>query len=131
MIRKKCTILALSVVALTSATGAKRFLKDQEIARAIQGKVADPATDCVNTQRSHPRLFSYGTNLLYRISNDTVYVVRTSGGCEGVSRGDSLQTRPFKARLCVGDIAYTTQIPSNLPSGSCTIKRVTRYQSRG
>jgi hypothetical protein len=128
--RKITAMLAASVIAVTSGLSAHSAADDNPVAQAIQGKVAEPGTDCVNTQRSHPRLFSHGADLLYRVSNDAVYVVHTSGGCEGVSRGDSLQTRPFKARLCVGDIAYTTQIPSNLPSGSCTIKSVIGYKSK-
>ena len=128
---RRYALLATSIMAFAPGLGAHQLAADENITHAVTGKIIEPGAECVNTQRSHPRLFSYGSNLLYRVSNDVVYVVRTSGGCEGVSRGDSLQTHPFKARLCVGDIAYTTQIPSNLPSGSCTVESVTPYKSKG
>lgn len=126
---RRYAMLAVSIMAFAPGLAAHQLSDDENIARAVKGKVSEPGLKCINTQRSHPRLFSYGPNLLYRVSNDVVYVVRTSGGCEGVSRGDSLQTRPLKARLCIGDIAYTTQIPSKIPSGSCTIESVTGYKS--
>jgi hypothetical protein len=75
-------------------------------------------------------LSAYRDKLIYRVSNKLVYVNQTTGGCQGVARGDALVTRQFQTRLCRGDIAQTVSLPPGIPTGSCALGDFTPYRAR-
>lgn len=128
-------VSALSIAAIVAASASSSQPErpgraERAYDKLLAGKTAGSEETCFNTQRSHPRLSAYGTKLIYWVSPKLVYVTETSGGCEGVSFGDTLITYPFKARLCRGDIAHTIGVPSGKPSGSCTIGNFVPYRSK-
>jgi hypothetical protein len=129
------TVSALSAAVMVAASAPSQQTKplgraQRAYDKLLAGKTVGSEETCFNTQQSHPRLSAYGTKLIYWVSPKLVYVTETSGGCEGVSFGDTLITYPFKARLCHGDIAHTIGVPSGKPSGSCTIGNFVPYRSK-
>lgn len=129
------TVGALSIAAIGAASASSRQAgrpgrAERAYDKLLAGKTAGSEEACFNTQRSHPRLSAYGKKLIYWVSPKLVYVTETSGGCEGVSFGDTLTTYPFKARLCRGDLAHTIGVPSGKPSGSCTIGNFVPYRAK-
>lgn len=99
-------------------------------AELIDGKTPDKPMACIDTRFSKPQLSAYGSRLMYRVSRKLVYVNDTRGGCEGVSRGDTLVTRQHQTRLCRGDIAQTVNLPSGMFTGSCALGEFVPYRSK-
>ena len=128
--------LALTALALTGCA-----MSPAETARAQAAAEADRAAlgqqltglrpvktdDCMdNTLNSS--LKAYGSTLVYRVSNNLIYVNDTSGGCENIERGDYLVTKSNFGRVCRGDIGRTFSPGSNMPTGSCALGSFTAYR---
>ncbi|KTT70886.1 hypothetical protein NS334_11610 [Sphingomonas endophytica] len=98
--------------------------------KLLAGKTPGKPLDCIDTRRTRPQLTAYGDKLIYRVSRKLVYVTDTGGGCEAVSRGDTIITRQFQTQLCRGDIARTVNLPAGIPSGSCAMGAFVPYRSQ-
>lgn len=97
--------------------------------KLIAGKTPGKPVDCIDTRFTSPQLSAAGDRLVYRVSNQLVYVSDTGGGCSGVARGDTLVTRQFQTRLCRGDIARTVSLPAGIDTGSCALGSFVPYTS--
>ncbi len=120
---------ALGAVAVSTAH-AGRDTPEAEYRKLIAGKTPGKPVDCIDTRFDRPSLSAYGDKLIYRVSNKLVYVNDSTGGCQGVARGDVLVTRQFQSRLCRGDIAQTVSVPPAIPTGSCALGAFTPYRAR-
>lgn len=127
--RKLPLLLLVAGVGLGAggAALAKRDTPELAYRKLIAGKVAGKPQSCIDTRFRQPQLSAYGNKLIYRVSDRLVYVNETSGGCEGVARGDALISRQYQTRACSGDIARTVQLPPNVPTGSCALGMFTPY----
>lgn len=96
--------------------------------KALAGLTPTETNDCLPSTREQSSLKSYGTRLVYRVSNRLAYVTDTGGGCEAVASGDILVTKSNFGRLCRGDIATTIQPGSNVLSGSCALGSFTAWR---
>jgi len=128
--------LAFAALALTGCT-----MTPAETARAQAAAEADRAAlgqqlaglrptktdDCMDNFQSSS-LKAYGSTLVYRVSGNLIYVNDTSGGCEGIERGDYLVTKSSFGRACRGDIGRTFQPGSQIPTGSCSLGSFTTYR---
>ena len=97
--------------------------------KALAGLTRGETASCIPA--SYPRTAStqaFGSTILYRVSRNLVYRTDTSGGCEGIARGDILVTREMQGRPCRGDIATTVQPVSRTFSGSCSFGDFTEYR---
>ncbi len=124
-------VLALTGCAMSPAETA-RYQRAQEADRAALGQQlvglhATSTDSCMNNYGSSS-LKAYGSTLVYSVSKNLVFVNDTTGGCEGVERGDILVTKSPSGRLCSGDIAQTVTVGSRVPSGSCALGSFTTYR---
>lgn len=101
----------------------------QKLDARLAGYTAGQPTDCINQfPTSHTEAF--GSKILYSFSRNRVYVNDTTGGCEGMERGDYLVTVSNAGRLCRGDIGRTFQPTVSVPTGSCALGAFTPYERR-
>ena len=128
--------LALAALALTGCT-----MTPAETARAQADAAADRdalgqqlaglrpvhTDDCMSNFQTSS-LKAYGSTLVYKVSNNLIYVNDTTGGCEAIARGDYLVTKSNFGRLCRGDIGRTFQPGSSIPTGSCGLGSFTAYR---
>jgi len=103
----------------------------QDLARALDGKVAGEPVACVTSVRSSD-LRALGDNtLIYRINKDLVYRNTLSGACNGLSMGDTLVMRRVTSQYCRGDIATVVNLPSGMQTGSCALGDFVPYRTPG
>ena len=120
---------ALSALLVGVADARRDRSPEAEYQRLIAGKTPGKPVDCIDTRFTRPSLSAYGDKLIYRVSSKLVYVNDSTGGCQGVARGDVLVTRQFQSRLCRGDIAQTITVPPAVPTGSCALGSFTPYRA--
>jgi hypothetical protein len=124
---------ALGAAAVVAAPAQKPARPDRDriaYEKLLAGKTPGPAQHCIDTRWTRPQLTAYQGKLLYRVSKKLVYVTDTGGGCEAVTRGDTIVTRQFQTQLCRGDIAQTVNLPARIPSGSCAMGDFVPYRSQ-
>lgn len=125
------SLMALGGCAMTpndrAAAADRAAADDAKLRGALAGLTPAETTDCLPPRRQSS-LSSYGGKLVYRIDRGLAYVTDTSGGCEGVARGDILLTRSSMDRLCRGDIATTLDQGSRFPTGSCGLGSFTAWR---
>ena len=127
---------ALSALAVVGANAQREPARGSVEAKAaaeyrqlLAGKTPGKPETCIDTRFNNPRLTAYDGKLIYRVSSKLVYVNDSTGGCQGVARGDVLVTRQFQSRLCRGDIAQTITVPPAVPTGSCALGSFTPYRA--
>ena len=121
---------AAAVVAAPAQKPAKPDRNQIAYEKLLAGKTPGPPQNCIDTRWARPQLTAYKGKLLYRVSNKLVYVTDTGGGCEAVTRGDTIVTRQLQTQLCRGDIAQTVNLPARIPSGSCAMGEFVPYRSQ-
>lgn len=126
-------VLSLGLVAgaALAADTPSRAADDQaRLAKELHGLSPKRTDTCLWDDRSQRQTIGIGPVILYRVGRATVYRNDTSGGCEGIARGDILVTRSFTGRTCRGDIARTIDPTSGFPTGSCTLGPFTTYSAK-
>ncbi|WP_375396929.1 hypothetical protein [uncultured Sphingomonas sp.] len=133
-------MLALSLIATAGLAGcaqtpaqtaraqAAAAASQQALAGELTGLRAVSTSDCLQDRSATSGLKAYGDSLVYRVSDRLKYVNATTGGCEGVARGDVLVTISNSGRLCRGDIARTVDQTGHFPTGSCALGSFTTYR---
>lgn len=125
------TALALTGCAMSPAETARAQAAGEADRDALGQQLAglSPAktNDCMDNFQSSS-LKAYGSTLVYRVSGNLIYVNDTSGGCEGIARGDYLVTKSSFGRVCRGDIGRTFAPGSRIPTGSCSLGSFTAYR---
>ena len=124
--------ILLSSCAMTPAEVARADAAKADTQNALGRELAglQPAgtTSCMPPQGRSASLAAYGKTLVYTVSAKIKYVNETSGGCEGIERGDILITKSPSGSTCSGDIATTVQQSSRVFSGSCSLGSFTLYR---
>jgi hypothetical protein len=123
--------LALNGCAMTPAQTARaadeRAAAQTALDKDLAGLTAVGTKDCLDRYQTSS-LSARGPALVYTVSKGLVYVSQTTGGCEGVERGDILVTKSITGQLCRGDIATTVQTGSRTLTGSCALGSFTTYR---
>ena len=94
----------------------ERLAPEAELARALEGRVAGDAVDCVNLQRIHSTRIIQDTAILYD-AGSIIYVNRPRSGAESLDRWDTLLTRTFGSRLCSIDTVRLLDSGSQIATG--------------
>lgn len=129
MVLLAALVLPLAACAQSGNTETQLGTREaEELARAIEGRVAGDPVSCVPADRGSD-LRAIGDNtLLYRYSRDVVYVNNLQGACHGLAQGDTLVLNRTTSQYCRGDIARVVNLPSGMPSGSCSLGDFTPYR---
>ena len=101
-----------------------------DLSTALAGLTPEGTSDCISALPQTRSTKAYGPVILYTVSRGLIYRNDTSGGCEGVARGDILVTKSPSGRVCRGDIGQTIQPFSRVPTGSCSLGAFTTYRRR-
>jgi hypothetical protein len=130
MIRLLCiaTLVPLAVAGCTG-TATTPQVSAQAAAgldKELAGLTPHGSTSCISLTRSQ-QSHGYGPTIVYIVSPQLKYRSDTSGGCEGMGRGDVLITRTPSTQLCQGDIATTVDAASRTFTGSCSFGPFVRY----
>lgn len=100
MIRKSLLILAgAAAMAAVPAQASQNRSPEQQLERALRGRVAGEPVDCVNLRNVRSSQVISGTAILYEAGN-TIYVNRPRSGAESLSDFAVQVVEPFNSRLC-------------------------------
>jgi hypothetical protein len=104
------------LLAAAPAAAAPRLAPEAQLERAIEGRQAGQAIDCINLRYSGSTQIIDRSAIVYR-SGGTLYVNRPSGGAQALNSWDALVTRTQSSQLCSGDAVEIMDIGTNTLRG--------------
>ena len=96
--RKLITLLAGTLM-LGGVAQAKPQDREAELARAIQGRVAEAPVQCIDLHRVRSSRIINGTAIVYD-AGSVIYVNRPENGADQLNQWDTMVTRTPSTRLC-------------------------------
>ena len=99
--RKLITFLAGTLM-LGGIAQAKPQDREEELARAIQGRVAEAPVQCIDLHRVRSSRIINGTAIVYD-AGSVIYVNRPENGADQLNQWDTMVTRTPTTRLCSVD----------------------------
>jgi len=129
--------LALAGVAIgfvgfsaSQAENARSPKAEQKLARALQGRTAGPAINCISNFRGQARMQVVDDDTILFRDSGTVYVQRPNSSCSGIEDGKySLVTRKYGTQqICSGDINQLVDVSTGFHAGSCTFGPFVPYR---
>ena len=114
--RKLFTLLAGSLM-LGGAAQAKPQDREAELARAVEGRVAGEAVQCIDLRRIRSSRIIPGTAIVYD-AGSVVYVNRPDNGAADLNQWDTMVTRTNTSQLCNIDTVTMIDRASHTFSGS-------------
>jgi hypothetical protein len=119
---------AVAALAMTvSAAEAKRLPPEEQIAKALAGRVEGEPVDCLNITQIRSSEIIDRTAILYTGNDGTIYVQRPSGA-EFLDSSDILVSEPTNGRTCSIDIVRLVDQGSRMPSGSVGFTKFIPYR---
>lgn len=125
---------AAALIGTASAEQVSRSPKAQEeLAKALAGRVAGQPVDCINDFRSQVKMTVIDDNTLLFRDGRVVYLQSPPGGCANISnKTNALTTRRSSSnQLCAGDINQVVQPSSGIFRGSCAFGQFVPYKKVG
>jgi hypothetical protein len=100
----------------------------QELDKALAGRVAGPPVDCLPHYRTTDMQIIDDWTILFK-DGRTVYVQNPRGGCPGIdNHGNILVTRlRGTTQLCNGDINHLVDPVSGIGGGACVFSQFVPY----
>ena len=103
---------------------------ETHLTRALSGKVAGKAVDCLPAFRSNDMSVIDDNTILFRDGRSTVYRNDPPGGCRPIGApGYALVTHIFGPSLCRGDIAQVVDTSTGMFAGSCVLGDFVPYRT--
>jgi hypothetical protein len=99
---RKLLPLIAGTLLLGGAAQAKPADHEAELARALQGRVAEAPVDCIDLHRVRSSRVITGTAIIYD-AGSVVYVNRPDNGASELNQWDTMVTRTPSTRLCSVD----------------------------
>ncbi|CAN5346922.1 hypothetical protein BH10PSE15_BH10PSE15_06080 [soil metagenome] len=96
---------------------------------ALAGLVPGKPQQCLELSGMSYETERIGDTILYKLSRQSLVRADTTGGCNGLDRGDAIVTHSFGSQLCAGDLIRTLDLTSHIPSGACTIRSFVPYRA--
>jgi hypothetical protein len=127
-------LFATGAVALLGSASAEQVTRSpkaqQELAKALAGRVAGEPVNCINDFRSEIRMTVIDDYTLLFRYHGVVYLQNPPGGCANISnKTNALTTRRSSTnQLCAGDINQVVQPSSGIFRGSCAFGRFVPYR---
>ena len=103
--------------------------QEQQLSRALAGKVAQAPVDCLPTYRQSDMEVVDDNTLLFHDGSNRVYVQHPRGGCAPVGSGHYTLVTTFHgtSSLCRGDISRVVDLPAGMTVGSCAMDSFIPY----
>lgn len=102
---RKPLLLAALPALLLAAPAAADPAADR-LARAVEGRVAGEAVDCIDLRRVRSSEIVVDTAIVYRMNDGTVFVNVPEAGARSLSRWDVPVYRTHLSRLCDIDVVH-------------------------
>lgn len=119
-------LTATAALALTGPAGAARKTPQEEMAKALEGRVAGKPVDCIYQQQIQSTQIIDRTAIIYRVGN-TLYVNAPKSGKEFLDSGDILVTDTHSPQLCSIDIVRLIDQTSRMSNGSLGLDKFVPY----
>jgi hypothetical protein len=104
------------ILGSAAAQAGERPDHEAELARALNGRVAEAPVDCVDLRRIRGTRIITDTAILYD-AGSVIYVNRPRAGADSLDRWDTLVTRLYSNRLCSIDTVQLVDSTSSIMSG--------------
>jgi hypothetical protein len=114
--QKIMSLILAAAIAAGPAAAAERQTPDQQLARALEGRVAGEPVHCVNLPQVRSTQVIPGTAIIYD-AGDTLYVNRPRSGAEQLNEWNTLVTRLSTTQLCSVDTIQLVDRGSHMLSG--------------
>ena len=111
----------------TEPADAPRAGDGDRLGRALAGRSAGPAQDCV-AHRDLGSSRAVGDAILFDGRGGTLYLNRPAGGCEMLRDGNAIVTRTSGSQLCRGDIVTILDPVSRVEYGGCALGAFTPHR---
>ncbi|HEX8400160.1 MAG TPA: hypothetical protein VF628_00490 [Allosphingosinicella sp.] len=125
--RRFTALLGIALVAATPALAKPRLSPEAELAKEIEGRIAEKPVSCINTRNVRSVRIVDRTALVYDAGN-VIYVNRPVGGAEQLDHWDTLVTRTFTTQLCRPDIVRLFDSASRFETGSISLGDFVPYR---
>ena len=125
-------LAAVSVLALTGAADARpRASGEAELAKLLQGRVAEQPTNCIRTLPSTAMTIIDGTAIVFG-RGSVIYVNRTQFP-DSIDDTDALVIRKFgdPSHLCSTDVVTTVESRSHFYTGNVMLTEFVPYRRVG
>jgi hypothetical protein len=124
-------LIGTAVVAASPAQEKRAAKEAAALEKAIAGKVAGKPVSCISLSRSRSSQIIGENAIIYRVSNNALFVNKPVGGCSGLRKDRTLITRTPSDRLCNGDIARVVDLTLGFEGAACTLGDFTPYTNAG
>jgi hypothetical protein len=120
--------IVLASCSTTPAQQARSPQAEQELAKALAGRVAGPPVRCIPTYRADDMQVIDDWTILFK-DGSTIYLQNPRGGCPGIgSHRNILVSRPMpSSQLCSGDIQQLFDPVSRIGGGACVFSDFVPY----
>ena len=118
-------VAALAIGA--SAVEAKNLPPEEQIAKALAGRVEGKPVNCIRTSDIRSSEIIDRTAILYTANDGTIYVQRPSGA-EFLDSDDILVSEPFNGQTCSIDIVRLVDQSTRMQSGSVGFNKFVPYK---
>ncbi len=120
-------LLAAAAVAVAPAQAGPRRTPEQQLERAIEGRVAGEPVNCVSLHSVRSSRVIDRTAIIFD-TGSIVYVNRPRAGAESLNRWDAQVVRPFGSRLCSIDTIQMIDPVSGIFSGNIFLGEFVPYR---
>ena len=132
MRRLPVIILAAAGLAACSANEMQPMQRsakqEDQLRRALTGKVAQRPVDCLPTYRSSDMEVVDDHTILFHDGRNRVYLQSPRGGCSPLGSGNyTLVTTLHGSSLCRGDISRVVDLTGGFTVGSCAMSDFIPY----
>ena len=104
-----------------------RARAEARLARELDDKSAGPPQACI-TRFEAEKMDSFPDTLLFRVSNDLVYVNRPETGCPAIGGSRRMERRTIGTNLCRGESFQVVDNQSGAFIGSCILSDFVPYR---
>ena len=121
-------LVAATLAGCSTAPDQRSVSAENQLSRALEGKVAQQTVDCLPSLRSGDMTVIDDRTVLFREGRILYRNDFNGGRCNGLGAGNALLTRQ-QGRLCRGDIAQVVNLSTGSTVGSCVIGDFVPYSA--
>lgn len=123
-------VMAIAAASVSAAPAAPERGEEQ-IAKALNGRVAGKPTDCLFQRDIRSTQIIDRTAILYEMNNGTIYLNRPTSGASSLNNNFALITDTHSSQLCSIDIVRLYDFVSRFETGSLALGPFVPYRKPG
>lgn len=119
--------MSIGVLAVATVATAERLSPDEQLAKAIEGRVAGTPVKCIRLRDIRSTRIIDRTAIIYDTLGPTIYVNRPTAGAAFLHDDSILVTDTHSSELCSIDIVKLMDPGSKMPTGSVGLGEFVPY----